>query len=95
VEQRAELYRIVQEALANVFRHAGASQASIRLTFGPGELALEIADDGGGIAADGARGRGTTHIRERAASLGGSATVESAAGGGTVVRVTVPLRDDG
>jgi signal transduction histidine kinase len=83
-------YRITQEALANVARHAGARSCRIRLT--PGELLeLEIADDGAGLPAERRLGVGLMSMRERAEELGGTCSVEAALGGGTLVRAQLPL----
>jgi PAS domain S-box-containing protein len=89
------LYRITQEALANATRHAGASRASVVIGREPGRVRALIEDDGRGFdpeAPPGDRpGLGLAGMRERAALLGGSVTVESSPGGGTGVFVTIPL----
>ena len=94
---QAELYRIVQEALANVGRHARAHTAEVRVRRDRSELRLTVRDDGrgmdGGERAASARGQGLQNIRERARSLGGAARFESWRGAGTVVTVTMPLTD--
>jgi two-component system sensor histidine kinase DesK len=77
----------LREAVTNVVRHAGAHHCRIALEGGPGEVALEVADDGrGGLAAE---GLGLTGMRERATALGGR--VERRGDGGTTLRVTLPL----
>ncbi|WP_420716815.1 MULTISPECIES: sensor histidine kinase [unclassified Streptomyces] len=85
----ATVYRVVQEALTNVVRHAGASTAAVRLEYGSGDLAVEVTDDGRG--SDGSPGgHGLIGIRERAAAHGG--TVESGPGAdGRGFRVRVVL----
>ena len=87
------VYRITQEALTNVARHARAAHASVVLNRGAGGLRLIVEDDGIGIDAA-PRGEGSRYglvgIRERAALLGGSVSLESSAGG-TTLYVTVPL----
>jgi two-component system sensor histidine kinase UhpB len=87
------LYRIVQEALTNVARHAHARSASVVLERRPDCVVVIIEDDGDGFAS-GAAGRaghfGLVGIRERAALLGGSATIESSAATGTSVFVNLP-----
>jgi signal transduction histidine kinase len=83
-------YRIVQEAVTNVVRHANAQRCVVRLRIDSG-LWLEIQDDGRGLPSDRRRGVGLTSIRERTAELGGTLTIESAAGQGTHVRVWLPL----
>ncbi len=86
------LFRIVQEALTNVIRHAGASRVEIRLRATEGELALEVEDDGRGITpqqvAD-PRSLGLFSMRERIAALGGTVDFRSEAGRGTIVSVRV------
>jgi signal transduction histidine kinase len=68
-------YRIVQEALTNVLRHAGASVARVSVAREDGALRLEVLDDGAGSGATGGSGSGLRGMRERAAALSG--TVES------------------
>lgn len=87
-------FRIVQEAVNNVIRHAGASRLLVTLAFGDGWLCLRVADDSGGFdptALDRQlpAGRlGLLGMRERAARAGGRLTVRSAPGQGTVVEAT-------
>jgi signal transduction histidine kinase len=94
VETSAALYRIVQEALGNVFRHARASKAQVALGFDDGLIRLAIADDGIGIAEaePGARvGLGMGNLRQRVEDLGGTLDVRSEPGVGTRIEVTVPV----
>ncbi|SHG38147.1 sensor histidine kinase [Geodermatophilus nigrescens] len=84
-------YRIVSEALANVARHAAASRAAVRLARVGGDLVVTVTDDGAGIAPDRAAGVGLVALRERAAELGGTCTVDCPAGGGTEVRAVLPV----
>jgi two-component system sensor histidine kinase DegS len=94
------LYRIVQEALNNVSRHAGASEAWVRLNFLPRALELEVEDHGKGFAAGPAgsngadghipRGIGLVAMRERAELIGGILDISHPAQGGTLVRVKIP-----
>jgi signal transduction histidine kinase len=81
-------YRIVTEALTNVTRHAGARCCVVRLSLN-GSLELEVVDDGRGLPADLRAGIGITAMRERAAELGGTLTVESRQQG-TRVRARLP-----
>ncbi|MFP5020113.1 GAF domain-containing sensor histidine kinase [Pseudonocardia phyllosphaerae] len=88
------LYRIGQEGLQNVLKHAAAQQVLVRLAAGDHGVRLEIIDDGRGFAPHGEPGRddgyGMSSIRERAELIGGAAEVRSAPGEGTSVLVTVP-----
>ena len=94
-EVERELFRIFQEAVTNVVRHAGASSLDVVLELGPQEVSLTVTDDGKGFdpAARAVRSRrlGLTSMRERAQALGGRLSVDSAPGRGTSVRVRVPL----
>ena len=83
-------YRIVQEALNNVVRHAQARSCAVRLTLRDA-LDLEIKDDGVGLPPDGRVGVGLTSMRERTAELGGVYRNESIPGQGTCIRARLPL----
>ena len=86
------VYRVLQEALANVARHSGAKQAAVRLRSRGRSIELEIEDRGSGFNPNAARrGLGLVAMRERAALLGGTLTVEGGRDGGTRVRLIVPL----
>jgi signal transduction histidine kinase len=91
----SSLYRIAQEALANAYRHAGASAIDVHLAFRADSVSLEVRDNGRGFRVNSASasGRGLRNIRQRAAELGGQAEISSAAGQGTTVRVTVPIEN--
>lgn len=92
------LYRIAQEALANVARHAGAHAVRVTLRAGSGTAFLMVADDGRGFDPDAARhagGVGLASIEERAHLLGGRCRIASAPGAGTEITVTVPLPAEG
>lgn len=89
----AELLRVVQEALANVARHADATVVTIRASRQGGLLELEVHDNGVGFQPDEVTsGFGLTSMRERVEGLGGSLFLESAPSAGTVVRAEVPIR---
>ncbi|HEY1159326.1 MAG TPA: two-component regulator propeller domain-containing protein [Terracidiphilus sp.] len=91
-----EILLVAQEAIHNVKRHAGAKQLSVQLEYGPGEIALEVRDDGRGFAADkeSALGHyGLTGMRERAAAIGGRLEVTSDPSGGTTVRLQAAARE--
>lgn len=83
-------FRIIQEALANVIRHARAGRVQIRIDHGDTDLAIEVTDDGRGGTVDGA-GYGITGMRERAALLGGRLTAAPRAGGGFQVTAWLPV----
>jgi PAS domain S-box-containing protein len=89
-------YRIVQEALTNVARHAGATTAAVRLKLPDQNLEVTVADNGCGFDADGLEqvpGLGVAGMRERAALIGADLAVLSLPGKGTRVVLTVPLTD--
>lgn len=88
-------FRIAQEALTNVMRHARASRVMLRLhADGPG-LRLCIDDDGVGFAPDVARGLGLVIMRERALGVGGRLEVHAAHGGGTRIEAWLPYASAG
>ncbi|MCC6996420.1 MAG: sensor histidine kinase [Deltaproteobacteria bacterium] len=84
------LLRVLQEALANVARHADAREAGVVLGGAAGRVTLEISDEGGGFDPAGARGSGLPGMRERAAMLGGRVEIVSALGQGTRIVVDLP-----
>jgi signal transduction histidine kinase len=90
-----EYMRVAQEAIHNVKKHAGAQHLSVRLDYGPAEIALEVRDDGRGFvvgndSASPPGHYGLTGMRERAASIGGALEVTSELGVGTTVRLSTP-----
>ena len=87
------VYRLLQEALTNVARHAGAQRVSVRLVRRTGSVELWVQDDGAGFK-PGKSGRlGLRGMRERAALLGGSVEVTSEPGAGTTITARIPVRD--
>ncbi len=95
------LFRIVQEALANVAKHSHASHVDVRLTNDEREITVTVADDGSGFDVARALGRagptesvGLLGMQERARLLGGRLEIRSRDGSGTLVRVEVPLSDE-
>lgn len=86
-------YRIAQEALTNVLRHAHARRASVRITYTSRAVELQVTDDGIGTSSDEAHGRGhgLTGMRERALLLGGEFSSGPANGRGFSVRAVLPL----
>ncbi len=90
------LYRVVQEAMNNVLKHANAKSVSVSIERRVDMVLAIVEDDGLGFDPDDTQGRDPTHIgiagmRERAAIAGGTLTIESSAGGGTTVRISLPL----
>lgn len=95
-ELEATLYRVVQEALTNVGKHAGASRARVAIDVRDGAVVATVEDDGTGIdPARRGQGFGLIGMRERVALLGGELKVGPGAGGGTRVVATLPLRGAG
>ena len=97
-QMRIALYRIVQEAVTNIVRHAGAGHATVRVDYGDAGLAILVEDDGHGFdAAALMRGGGSRPswgllgMRERTALIGGELDIDSRAGQGTRVTIMVPL----
>jgi two-component system sensor histidine kinase UhpB len=85
------IYRVAQESLTNVLRHAGARQADVQLRARPGALILEVVDDGRGFDVSAPHaGEGLRGMRERALLVGGTITVDSAPAADTRVRLIVP-----
>jgi signal transduction histidine kinase len=92
-EVESAAYFVVSEALTNVARHSGATNAAVTLTRAGDTLVVEVRDNGHGGADDGVtRGTGTgiAGLRERAASLGGSIHLDSPTGGPTILRAVLP-----
>jgi signal transduction histidine kinase len=83
-------YRVVQESLTNVLRHAGPTAATVRLGFLPGEVTVEVTDGGSGSAGDTSAGQGLAGMRERVTALGGSLVAGPMAGGGFRVYARLP-----
>jgi signal transduction histidine kinase len=87
-------YRIVQEALTNILKHAQASKASVHIRYEPDAIQLEVVDDGRGPAQDQTQGgQGIIGMRERAALVGGALRVGRAPGGGFAVDARIPLSE--
>jgi two-component system, NarL family, sensor histidine kinase UhpB len=95
------LYRIAQEALTNVLKHAAAKAVSLVVRRESSGVHLTVEDDGRGFDNDALLqapgtgiGLGLLDIRERAALLNGSVTIESRLGSGTTVHVYIPLKEE-
>lgn len=88
------VFRIIQESMTNIARHANASHVDVRVRQDDGFVTLRVQDDGRGIAPEDQAKRGSFGLRgmrERARLLGGSASVERAPDGGTIVTARIPL----
>jgi signal transduction histidine kinase len=95
------LFRIAQEAVSNIVKHARAKNAGLSLHFGGSTVQLAVEDDGQGFdpselkaPLDSERGLGLLGMRERAALFGGTVDIDSGPGRGTCVRVSIPLDID-
>jgi signal transduction histidine kinase len=96
-------YRIVQESLTNVTRHAGPARATVLVRYGPGDLTVQVDDDGKGVEPAAGRrdaasdrqdrrpGSGIRGMRERVATLGGELSAGPRPGGGFRVQARLPL----
>ena len=94
--QTTALFRILQEALTNIARHAGATEVSVSLEAGPDAVTMQVRDNGRGITAsemDDKKAIGLLGMRERAQILGGDLIITG--GAGTTVRVRLPLNRTG
>lgn len=92
------LYRIGQEALNNVLKHAQAGEIAVSLSRDQEQVVLEVRDDGCGFAladSEAESGLGLKGMRERAEQIGGTLLIESAPGSGTVIRATAPASTPG
>ena len=90
-DQQLVLYRVTQEALNNVARHARASSVSVEIARTDGDVALEVADDGEGFAVgDEDRGLGLDGMAERARLVDGEFEIDAEPGRGTTLKLRVP-----
>lgn len=90
-EVAVTFYRVLQEALTNIARHAGAKEVRVSVATGGVSVTLRVEDNGLGFARDLAEGNGLGFMRERIQSIGGVIDIESSEGLGTVVEATVPF----
>lgn len=90
-------YRVIQESLTNVIKHAGPATVTVRMHYGPRQLELEVEDDGHGAAATGSHGAGLglVGMRERVELLAGQLVFGPREGGGFHVRATLPATASG
>jgi signal transduction histidine kinase len=88
VEVKVGLYRIAQEALNNVAKHAGATEAKVKLLRSHGRVTLTVSDDGKGFNTRGVppNSLGLNIMRERAREIGASLSVRSRVGEGTIIK---------
>jgi signal transduction histidine kinase len=95
-EVESTVYRLVQEALNNVTKHAGAKRVEVRVSDLDDEITLSVRDDGRGFDPQAATaGFGLLGMRERLALVGGALELESAPGSGTVLRAAIPVKRPG
>jgi signal transduction histidine kinase len=99
-EVRSSLYLVVRELLLNVVKHAGVAKAQLSIGTTDGNLVIQILDNGVGFDQGAeqmdpalSQGFGLFNVRDRTERLGGSLVIESAAGCGTLAKITVPLQD--
>jgi signal transduction histidine kinase len=88
-------YRIVQEGLTNVLKHAHASHADVLLRYDPGELRIEVRNDGASRGPGDGLGHGLVGVRERVKIYGGEMTAGPTDGGGFVLTASLPVENDG
>jgi signal transduction histidine kinase len=92
VQRETSVYRVAQEALQNALRHSGAPSVCVSLSARRNRVVLEVSDRGRGFVPEAAPGGlGLASMRERAQAAGGTLTVRSAPGQGTLVRLEVPV----
>jgi len=95
------IFRVFQEAINNIYKHAGARNVSVRLTRDDGKVIASISDDGKGFDVDSNEGvdknggLGLVGIKERVSLLGGTLNIKSKPGKGTELRIEVPVPDGG
>jgi len=88
------IFRVLQEAVSNVARHAGVARAAVRLRGSADDIQLEVVDEGRGFAPDAALETGAPGLvgmRERMRLIGGELVIQSGHGAGTAIRARVPL----
>ncbi|HEX5551443.1 MAG TPA: ATP-binding protein, partial [Nitrospira sp.] len=86
------LYRVLQESLGNIRKHANANHVDVWLSAGQREIELRVSDDGSGFnSRDSKKGLGLTSMQERVRPLRGHVAIDSSPGGGTVIAVKIPL----
>ena len=93
IDVKEAMFRVVQESLHNIVKHAHASTVGVKLDWNEVEITLEVSDDGVGFDTNGSfpGHMGLKSMRERTVKFGGLTTIESAPGEGTRIRVRIPL----
>jgi two-component system sensor histidine kinase UhpB len=95
-EAELVIYRVAQEALTNVARHSRSSTAELRLErSGPDRVSLTVADDGTGLPEGASAGGGMQGMAERASTVEAALNVANRNGGGTQIRLDVPIEEEG
>jgi two-component system sensor histidine kinase UhpB len=95
-EAELVIYRVAQEALTNVARHSGSVTAALRLErSGPDRVTLVVADDGRGLTPEANAGSGMQGMAERASTVEAALNVGNRNGGGTQIRLDVPILEEG
>jgi len=94
-EQATAIFRIFQEALTNILRHANATRVDITMTQEAGEFVLAISDNGRGIAGGEKSGLGILGMQERVRLVGGKIEILGLEGAGTTIAVRVPIAGEG
>ena len=89
------VYRVAQESLTNIARHAQARHVRIGLESGPGRVVLRVVDDGRGFSGVPEENGGLRSMRERSLLVGGALAIKQAVGGGVEVRLEVPATPAG
>jgi two-component system, NarL family, sensor kinase len=93
-EKELVIFRMVQEALNNIIKHAHATRIALCMEYGSAQLTITVIDDGCGISntpAETARGTGLGNLKKRARSVGGHCEVKAQTTGGTGVYITIPI----
>jgi signal transduction histidine kinase len=90
-EQATAIFRIFQEALTNILRHANANRVEITMAQQAGEFSLAISDNGKGITGTEKSGLGILGMQERARLVGGTIQMQGSEGAGTTISVRVPI----
>lgn len=93
-EKKLLVFRIIQEALHNIIRHAAADHIRIVLVYGLAELSISIADNGTGFDTallDSSKSLGVANMRARVAMMNGAISIQSSTGNGTFVRISIPI----